>query len=86
MLDKYKLTLIVEHSDVIEEEQIEEYVSRSCEDIEELDGIRRVFIEEERIEEFDGEQLLETLLSVSKRELIESLDSIQSMDKGDRQN
>lgn len=85
MVDKHSLTLVVDYNDTIDETQIEEYVKRACDNIEEVDGINRVFVEEEAIEEADGEKLLEALLSVSKRELIDSLDSIQSMDKDNRQ-
>jgi predicted RND superfamily exporter protein len=85
MVDKHSLTLVVDYNDTIDETQIKEYVKRACDNIEEVDGINRVFVEEEAIEEADGEKLLEALLSVSKRELIDSLDSIQSMDKDNRQ-
>lgn len=85
MVDKHSLTLVVDYNDTIDETQIKEYVKRACDNIEEVDGINRVFIEEEAIEEADGEKLLEALLSVSKRELIDSLDSIKSMDKDNRQ-
>lgn len=85
MVDKHSLTLVVDYNDTIDETQIEEYVKRACDNIEEVDGINRVFVEEEAIEEADGEKLLEALLSVSKGELIDSLDSIQSMDKDNRQ-
>lgn len=85
MVDKHSLTLVVDYNDTIDETQIKEYVKRACDNIEEVDGINRVFVEEEAIEEADGEKLLEALFSVSKRELIDSLDSIQSMDKDNRQ-
>lgn len=85
MVDKHSLTLVVDYNETIDETQIKEYVKRACDNIEEVDGINRVFIEEEAIEEADGEKLLEALFSVSKRELIDSLDSIQSMDKDNRQ-
>ncbi len=85
MVDKHSLTLVVDYNDTIDETQIKEYVKRACDNIEEVDGINRVFVEEEAIEEADGEKLLEALLSVSKRELIDSLDSIKSMDKDNRQ-